>query len=381
MPARVHCWCTAFLLLCSCSAASATVGAAIDDHEFSDSVIAANASAYTQANNASPPLQGWSLEGGRAQTVALFNEHSNSTLSTLRYATMCADHCVRKADCIAWSFGPQAALKAVAAHDVNCVAGDTAKQCRCVLHAAAAGNLAASKKHAIVGFTPAPDDSSITYSGVVQRNVTIYSGRPPDAVQPHRILLVVNFHHHFTKSTVDFITQRLYPLCLPAGIDVVMIGPQSGVSGALLHPWTHRGHFSALSLALAYWRFPSYDGYLLQNDDFLFQYWNTNVTQKVDTKILATFPLSETPSRLKYLNTAQRASWSWWERYYNNTKAALADLHKNHSKLIQPQSSFANTADGYRIGKADGNMSSSYISIHTMQFLRSCILRKVARCY
>jgi hypothetical protein len=257
MSMRLHWWCVAFSLLLYANI-TAPAGAAAAEHDSVFAAVAANASStFRQPSSASPPLRGWSLEGGQAQTVLL---NSNSSSSTLDYARICADHCVSKPACIAWSFGPQAAPRAAAAHDVNCNAKDTTKQCRCMLRRAAAGKLATSKKHAIVGVQAAAADQNVTYSGVVQRNITVYSGKAPDAVQPHRILLVVNFHHHFKKGTVNFITQRLYPLCLPAGIDVVIIGPHSGVNGTLLHPWTYRGHFSALSLALAYWRFPDYDG-------------------------------------------------------------------------------------------------------------------------
>jgi hypothetical protein len=225
----------------------------------------------------SPPLQGWYLSGGQAKAVSLQWQHSNSSSSSsdsstgssnataLQLAHACAQLCDVIVKCVGWSFGPQMPHDNVTKHDVPCnnnSSNNSSATCRCVLHATARGELATDPQHAVVGMQAAVADISITYSGVAQRDVAVYTGLQADATQPNRVLAVVNFHWHIEAATVDFITQQLYPLCLPVGFDVVVVGPHSGIDGVLLNPWTNKGYYSGLSLALAYQRFPNYDGKL-----------------------------------------------------------------------------------------------------------------------
>jgi hypothetical protein len=221
----------------------------------------------TEPQRATVPLQGWYLKGGQSKTVQFLREESaadrlsSGKTVTYDYAKMCSEHCENDVRCIAWSFGPQKAHDGVMEYDVNCSNNSsTLKKCRCVLHGAARGMLAYSEQHAIIGVQPEPDDAKFTYSGVIQRDIIVYTGKPPDATQPNRILLIVNFFNHIKKETLDFMIEQLYPQCLPAGFDIVIVGPQSGISGVLLNPWSNKGHFAGLAPTLAYTRFPNYDG-------------------------------------------------------------------------------------------------------------------------
>jgi hypothetical protein len=224
----------------------------------------------------SQPLQGWYLSGGQAKTVPLHwhydsnssssGSSSSSNATALQLAHVCSELCDDVVKCVGWSFGPQIAhdSSTKTIHDVPCSSSSSSSsaKCRCVLHATARGDLATDPEHAIVGVQAATADRSITYSGAVQRDVAVYTGKPAYATQPNRVLAVVNFHWHIDAAMVEFVTQQLYPLCLPAGFDVVVVGPHSGIDGVLLNPWTNKGYYSGLSLALAYQRFPNYDGKL-----------------------------------------------------------------------------------------------------------------------
>jgi hypothetical protein len=283
----------------ACVHATASTNTSIHSNSATGSVQADNAETVTAAVNVTalnvtsiPPLQGWSIGGGHAVTVPLLFSNANKVTVTavrtaLSNAELCAQQCAVHANCTAWRYGPQKAPDTdtvPAAYDVQCDAnGSGSKQkCRCVLHMPAAAAAAAAaavpavaaatgvnsstalqqEQHRIIGVRPRKADNSITYSGVVQRNIVVYSGKPPSAAQPLKILVVINFHWHISKGTHKFLLEKVLPLCLPAGFSIVVIGPHAdaGVSGVLLNPWTYKGHFSGLSLALAYAKFPDYDG-------------------------------------------------------------------------------------------------------------------------
>jgi STELLO glycosyltransferases len=228
-----------------------------------------------------PPLQGWSIGGGHAVTVPLHYSNASAVSvanTALSNAELCAEQCTVHVNCTAWRYGPQKAPDTdtvTASYDVQCDAKGSSRKrkCRCVLHmpvpaavAAAAvadvNRTALQEQHRIIGVRPRAADNAITYSGIVQRNTVVYTGRPPSSAQPLKILVVINFHWHISKGTHKFLLQKVLPLCLPAGFSVVVIGPHadSDVHGVLLNPWTYEGHFSGLSLALAYAKFPDYDG-------------------------------------------------------------------------------------------------------------------------
>jgi STELLO glycosyltransferases len=227
-----------------------------------------------------PPLQGWSIGGGHAVTVPFSNGSAVTAgaRTALSNAELCAEQCAVHVNCTAWRYGPQKAPDtdtATAAYDVQCDAKGNGRKrkCRCVLHmpipaavAAAAvvdvNRTALQEQHRIIGIRPRAADNAITYSGVVQRDTVVYTGKPPSSSQPLKILVVINFHWHISKGTHKFLLQKVLPLCLPAGFSIVVIGPHadSDVTGVLLNPWTYKGHFSGLSLALAHAKFPDYDG-------------------------------------------------------------------------------------------------------------------------
>jgi STELLO glycosyltransferases len=256
-----------------------------ETHSIVPTVSAKQNSTSKLPSTQSQPLQGWYLSGGQAKTVPLHwhydsnnssssssgSSSSSSNVTALQLARVCSELCDDVVKCVGWSFGPQMAHDSVTAHDVPCSNSSSSSSsrssgsmCRCVLHATARGDLATDAQHAVVGVQAAAAEHSITYSGVVQRDVAVYTGKQADTTQPNRVLAVVNFHWHIDAAMVEFITQQLYPLCLPVGFDVVVVGPHSGIDGVLLNPWTNKGYYSGLSLALAYQRFPNYDGKLLQ---------------------------------------------------------------------------------------------------------------------
>ena len=250
-----------------------------------------------EPQRATVPLQGWYMKGGQTKTVHFLLEdtavaeqqlNTDKTTATHSYAKMCAAQCEDDVRCIAWSFGPQKPAETTATaitaanvtavdiqqHSVKCdgnnstSSSSSSKQCWCTLHepavTAAGATDAVKHKLAIIGAKAHPTHASITYSGVVQRDVTVYTGKPADTTQPNRILLVVNFHWPISQKVVDFMTQKMLPLCLPTGFDLVIIGPHSSISGVLLNPWSNKGHFAGISPTLAYTRFPNYDGELVR---------------------------------------------------------------------------------------------------------------------
>eukprot|EP00953_Heterococcus_sp_UTEX-ZZ885_P037468 19250-Heterococcus_DN1.PRE.3 len=330
-----------------------------------------------------PPLQGWSIGGGHAVTVPLTFSNASAVTAgartALSNAELCADQCAVHVNCTAWRYGPQKAPDtdfATAAYDVQCDAKGNGRKrkCRCVLHmpipaavAAAAmadvNRTALQEQHRIIGIRPRAADNAITYSGVVQRDTVVYTGKPPSSSQPLKILVVINFHWHISKGTHIFLLQKVLPLCLPAGFSIVVIGPHADndVKGVLLNPWTYKGHFSGLSLALAHAKFPDYDGYLLQNDDFMMDYWNMDLKKLFGRqKLWGTFSMnpaerSEKDLRTVAHNMANKKAWFWWKMYFASTKAALTALHSSkYAHLIAPDSHLAQYSDGYVSGRADG---------------------------
>eukprot|EP00953_Heterococcus_sp_UTEX-ZZ885_P010241 5977-Heterococcus_DN1.PRE.2 len=347
-----------------------------DTHSIVPTVSAKLNSTSKLPSTQSQPLQGWYLSGGQAKTVPLHwhydsnnssssssgSSSSSSNVTALQLAHVCSELCDDVVKCVGWSFGPQMAHDSVTAHDVPCSSSSSSSSssgsmCRCVLHATARGDLATDAQHAVVGVQAAAAEHSITYSGVVQRDVAVYTGKQADTTQPNRVLAVVNFHWHIDAATVKFITQQLYPLCLPVGFDVVVVGPHSGIDGVLLNPWTNKGYYSGLSLALAYQRFSNYDGYLLVNDDLQINYAQMNIQHDFNEKVWGTFDVStKVPSlneEMKQFRKQGYHEWPWWDEFMEPTKAALADLHANYTHLMHTGAYLADITDSFTRNYSD----------------------------
>ena len=136
-------------------------------------------------------------------------------------------------------------------------------------------------------------------------------------------------------------------LCL---YDTVVSGPHSYVDGQLINPWTHEGHYAAITPALAYWRFPEYSGYYLVYDDYITHFWNINVHARFSDR-----PWLNRDFYIQTFDEVSKDNWYWHSVFAELEKEALRTIRAQHAHLISPDSMLANTPDAIaHFSRADG---------------------------
>jgi hypothetical protein len=96
---------------------------------------------------------------------------------------------------------------------------------------------------------------------------------------------------------------------------------------------------------------------LLVNDDLQINYAHMNIERDFSEKIWGTFYMNKKfPKLSEELKLFRRKGyhvWPWWNDYFEPTTEAIADLHANHTHLIQAGAHLADTTDGFDRGYCD----------------------------
>ena len=204
--------------------------------------------------------------------------------------------------------------------------------------------------------------------GFLQRNATIVRRQEEtkDTSIQDRVLYILHSHHDLENYILERILTLLDTYLPYDKFDVVVISPNimnvlpesAGNGTSLLNPFftrdprSKRGSSSYLSLALAFTKFPGYNGYLLANDDALLRLWDLVPNGWFEHRSWGTFgkPTTRTELRRRYGKERRirprdpygpYVEWYWWNMDSGSTgRPPLGNSRSNFEAFLAALNEF-----------------------------------------
>ena len=217
---------------------------------------------------------------------------------------------------------------------------------------------------------PADNNDPNYVVGFLQQKATILRRQEETETQDtsiqDRVLYILHSHHDLENYILERILTLLDTYLPYDKFDVVVISPNimnvlpesAGNGTSLLNPFftrdprSKRGSSSYLSLALAFTKFPGYNGYLLANDDALLRLWDLVPNGWFEHRSWGTFgkPTTRTELRRRYGKERRirprdpygpYVEWYWWNMDSGSTgRPPLGNSRSNFEAFLAALNEF-----------------------------------------